>query len=174
MLENILNYLGGFGPVILFFSSVYLLWKKQNLLFYYTIGFFSNSLLNIILKGIIQHPRPLEDEKLFNLALKNVNKDIFKNGVPFDIFGMPSGHAQSALFSTVFIYLSLKQSYILLFYLVISVFTMAQRIYNNYHTLFQIIIGDIVGGLFAWFVFHLSQQKLKGRIREKRDDFGPI
>jgi hypothetical protein len=51
---------------------------------------------------------------------------------------------------------------------------MAQRIYNNYHTVFQIIVGDIVGALFAWFVFHLAQQKLKGRIREKRDDFGPI
>jgi membrane-associated phospholipid phosphatase len=174
MLENILNYLGGFGPIILFFYSLYLLWNKQNLLFYYTIGFFSNSLLNIILKGIIQQPRPLEDEKLFNLALKNVNKEIFKNGIPFDVFGMPSGHAQSALFSTVFIYLALKQTNILLFYLFISIFTITQRIYNNYHTIFQIIIGNIVGALFAWFVFHLAQQKLKGRIREKRDDFGPI
>jgi len=174
MLKNILNYLGEFGPIILFFYSLYLLWNKQNLLFYYTIGFFSNSLLNIILKGIIQQPRPLEDEKLFNLALKNVNKEIFKNGIPFDIFGMPSGHAQAALFSTVFIYLALKKTNILLFYLLISVFTMVQRIYNNYHTLFQIIIGDIVGALFAWVVFHLSQQKLKGRIREKRDDYGPI
>ena len=174
MLKNILNYLGEFGPIILFFYSLYLLWNKQNLLFYYTIGFFSNSLLNIILKGIIQQPRPLEDEKLFNLALKNVNKEIFKNGIPFDIFGMPSGHAQAALFSTVFIYLALKKTNILLFYLLISVFTMVQRIYNNYHTLFQIIIGDIVGALFAWVVFHFSQQKLKGRIREKRDDYGPI
>jgi membrane-associated phospholipid phosphatase len=174
MLEYMLNYLGGFGPIILFFSTIYLLWNKQNLLFYYTVGFFSNSLLNIILKGIIQQPRPLEDEKLFNLALKNANKDIFKNGIPFDVFGMPSGHAQAALFSTVFIYLALKKRNILLFYLLISAFTMVQRIYNNYHTLFQIIIGDIVGALFAWFVFHLSQQKLKGRIREKRDDYGPI
>jgi membrane-associated phospholipid phosphatase len=174
MLEYMLNYLGGFGPIILFFSTIYLLWNKQNLLFYYTVGFFSNSLLNIILKGIIQQPRPLEDEKLFNLALKNANKDIFKNGIPFDVFGMPSGHAQAALFSTVFIYLALKKTNILLFYLLISAFTMVQRIYNNYHTLFQIIIGDIVGALFAWFVFHLAQQKLKGRIREKRDDYGPI
>jgi membrane-associated phospholipid phosphatase len=174
MLEYMLNYLGGFGPIILFFSTIYLLWNKQNLLFYYTVGFFSNSLLNIILKGIIQQPRPLEDEKLFNLALKNANKDIFKNGIPFDVFGMPSGHAQAVLFSTVFIYLALKKTNILLFYLLISAFTMVQRIYNNYHTLFQIIIGDIVGALFAWFVFHLAQQKLKGRIREKRDDYGPI
>jgi membrane-associated phospholipid phosphatase len=174
MLEYILNYLGGYGPIILLFCSVYLLWNKQNLLFYYAVGFFSNSLLNIILKGIIQQPRPLEDEKLFNLALKNANKEIFKNGIPFDAFGMPSGHAQSALFSTVFIYLALKQTNILLFYLLISAFTMFQRIYNNYHTFFQVIVGDIVGALFAWFVFHLAQQKLKGRIREKRDDFGPI
>jgi membrane-associated phospholipid phosphatase len=174
MLETILNYLGGFGPIILFLYSVYLLWNKQNLLFYYTIGFFSNSLLNTILKGIIQQPRPLEDVNLFNLAIKNVNKDIFRNGLPFDLFGMPSGHAQSVLFSTVFIYLALKKQTILLFYLFVSGFTMFQRVYNNYHTILQIIVGNIIGALFAWFVFHLAQQKLKGRIREKHDDFGPI
>jgi membrane-associated phospholipid phosphatase len=106
--------------------------------------------------------------------MKNKERYINKHGMPYDVFGMPSGHAQAALFSTVFIYLSLKKTNILLFYLLISAFTMVQRIYNNYHTLFQIIIGDIVGALFAWFVFHLAQQKLKGRIREKRDDYGPI
>lgn len=174
MSETILNCLGGFGPIILFFCSLYLLWDKQNLFFYYNIGFFSNSLLNMILKGIIQQSRPLDDHKLFDLAIKNVKKEVFKNGIPFDIFGMPSGHAQSVLFSTVFIYLSLKKTNILLFYLLITIFTIVQRIYNNYHTLFQIIVGDIVGALFALFVFHLSQQKLKGRIREKSDNFAPI
>ena len=174
MFETILNYLGGFGPVILFFFSLYLLRKKQNLCFYYTVGFFMNSLLNMILKGIIQQPRPLENAKIFNLALKNANKDVFKNGIPFDSFGMPSGHAQSVVFSTVFIYLSLKNTNILLVYLLVSVCAMVQRIYNNYHTVLQVAVGDMIGILFSFVVFHFAQQKMKGKIREKSDDFGPI
>ena len=174
MLHPILNNLGGFGPFILFFYSLYLLWEKPTLRFYYIIGYFSNSVINILLKGIIQQPRPLDDEKLFNLAIKNAPKDVFKNGIPFNIFGMPSGHAQSTFFSTVFIYLSLKQKNILLVYLVVSILTAVQRFCNNYHSLLQIIVGDIIGALYALCIYHLAQQKLKGRLREKPDDFGPI
>jgi len=174
MLETLLNWIGGFGPIILFFFSIYLLWQKHNLFFYYVVGFFTNSFLNIVLKGIIQQPRPSENENMFNLALKNANKSVFKDGIPFDAFGMPSGHAQSAFFSTVFIYLALKQNNILLFYSLLSFITIFQRLYNNYHTIIQLLVGTLVGGGFAWFMFHLAQQKLKGRIREKHDDFGPI
>ena len=174
MLYTIFNYLGEFAPIILFLSSLYLLLDKDNLFFYYIFGIFTNILLNLILKGIIQQPRPLDDEKLFNLALRNANKDVFKDGIPFNVFGMPSGHAQSVLFSTVFIYLALKYKKILLFYLSISIFTMIQRIYNNYHSISQIIVGDIVGALFACFIFYIVQQKLKGKLREKPDDFGPF
>ena len=174
MLEALLNYLGGFGPIILFFFSIYLLWQKHNLFFYYVVGFFTNSFLNIVLKGIIQQPRPLENEKMFNLALKNANKSVFKDGIPFDAFGMPSGHAQSSIFSTIYIYLALKKTHILIFYSLLSSITIFQRFYNKYHTIFQLLVGSFVGGFFAWFIYHLSQQKLTGRIREKRDDFGPI
>lgn len=174
MLETIFNLLGGGGPIILFIYSIYLLWVKRNLLFYYIIGFFTNSILNILLKGIIQEPRPSENAKLFNLAISNAKKNVFKNGIPFDVFGMPSGHAQSVLFSTCFIYIALKNQNVLVFYLLVSIITIFQRVYNNHHTFFQIIVGCIIGGLFALGVFHLAQQNLKGRIREKRDDFGPI
>ena len=174
MLYIILNYLGEFVPVILFLSSLYLLLDKDNLFFYYIFGIFTNSLLNLILKGIIQQPRPLDNEKLFNLALKNANKEVFKDGIPFNVFGMPSGHAQSAVFSTVFIYLALKNKNILFVYLALSIFTMVQRIYNNYHSFSQIIVGDVIGALVACFIFNIAQQKLKGKIREKPDDFGPF
>lgn len=174
MLVTILDYIGINAPFILFFLSVYLLFNKNNLLFYYIIGFFINIILNIVLKGIIKQPRPLDDEKIFNLAIKNNNKDIFKDGIPFDVFGMPSGHTQSVLFSTIYIYLALKKMNVLLFYILISFITMFQRIYNNYHSITQVLVGDIVGALFAFFIFYISQQKIKGIIRVKRDDFGPI
>jgi len=174
MLDTLFNLLGNFAPLILLFVSFFLLWNKPNLFFYYTVGVFCNAILNIIIKGLIQQPRPTEDSKLFYLALTHGKRFIFKDYVPFDIFGMPSGHVQSVFFSTVFVYLSLQKTSILYFYLAISFISMIQRVVYNYHTILQVIVGSIVGGLFGYYDFYLAQQKLKGKIREKHDDFAPI
>jgi len=175
MLNIFFENVGKMGPIILLISSSYLLWNKSNLLFYYIIGLFCNSILNLVLKGIIQQPRPCEDLTLFNLAIKNGRRFVFKDGVvPHDIFGMPSGHAESCVFSTIYIYLSLKNIKIAGFYLIISGLTMTQRVVYNQHTVLQVIVGAIIGALFGYFVFYLAQQKLKGKIREKCDDFAPI
>ena len=165
---------GGYVPLILLFYSFFLLWDKGNLLFYYTVGIFINSILNIILKGIIQQPRPSDDPKLFHLALKHGKQHIFKDYIPYNVFGMPSGHAQSSLFSTVFVYLSLGKINILWMYLLVSFITMCQRVVYKYHTLLQVVVGAIVGGLLGYYVFHLAEQKIKGKIREKPDDNAPI
>lgn len=174
MFMNLFNEIGGYGPIILNFLSIHLLWNKHNLLFYYIIGIFFNSILNLVLKGIFQQPRPSEEYDKFKLALKNGKRFIFKNGVPFDIFGMPSGHAQSALYSTVFIYLALRKTNILYFYLLFSLLIITQRVVYNHHTIFQVIVGAFIGALFGYFVFSLVEKKIKNRIREKPDDFGPI
>ena len=71
IIYKLLNETGRYGPIILFFYSIYLLRSKANLFFYYTIGIFMNSILNLILKGIFKQPRPSEDPKQFNLALQN-------------------------------------------------------------------------------------------------------
>lgn len=174
MLDKIFYYIGGFGPFILLFYSLFLLWNKHNLFFYYCIGYFINAILNLVIKGILQQPRPSEDPKLFNLALKHGKRFIFKDYIPHDIFGMPSGHTQACFFSTIFIYLSLHNTKILYIYLLITCITMVQRVAYDYHTVFQVFVGAIVGILFAYFMFYLAQQKMKGKIREKPDDFGPI
>lgn len=174
ILINLFNEIGTFGPIILIFLSMYLLWNKHNLFFYYTIGVFLNAMLNLVIKGILQHPRPSDDPIMFNLALTNGKRFIFKNGMPHDIFGMPSGHSQSSIFSTIFIYFSLRNINILIFYLFISLITMAQRIIYNYHTFLQVIVGSIVGAGFGYFAYYLAKEKMKGHITEKNDDFGPI
>ena len=138
------------------------------------VGVFSNAVLNLVLKGLIQHPRPSEDIKQFNLALSHGKRFLFKDGMPHDIFGMPSGHSQSALFSTVYIYMSLRKTNILYVYLFISFLTIVQRVAYNYHTVLQVIVGAIVGGSFGYFVYYLAREKIKGHITEKKDDFGPI
>jgi membrane-associated phospholipid phosphatase len=174
MISELFNQFGNYGPIILGFLSLYLLWDKHNLYFYYSIGLFVNAILNLVLKGIIKQPRPSEDLKQFNLALSHGKRFLFKDGVPHDMFGMPSGHSESSLFSTTFIYLSLRKKNILYTYLFVSILTMAQRVAYNHHTIMQVIVGAIVGASFGYFVFFLARDKIKGRITEKLDDFGPI
>jgi membrane-associated phospholipid phosphatase len=167
------NYIGEHGPIILIITTIFLLKNKDNLLFYYLIGIFINTILNLILKIILKQPRPDEDPKKFDIALKHF-KHTFKDGIPFNIFGMPSGHSQNVLFSTIFIYLSLHNRKVLYFYLAISLFTLCQRITSKSHTISQIIVGSFVGTLVAYFMYQMAQNKLKGKIRERKDDNGPI
>lgn len=174
MTANFIYELGEYGPIILIIISYYLLWDKSNLFFYYNVGLLSNSIFNLILKGIIQQPRPLYDSKKMMLVKTHAKNYYFQNGIPFDMFGMPSGHAQAAFYSVVFIYLALKQTNVMYFYLPLALLTCYQRVAKNYHTVNQIIIGSIVGGSYAYFVYWLSKEKIKGIIREKPDDNGPV
>jgi membrane-associated phospholipid phosphatase len=171
---SILYEFGAYGPVILILLSWYLLWDNNNLFFYYTVGIFANSILNLILKGIIQEPRPMFDDKKVRL-LKTHGKDYFyQNGIPFDIFGMPSGHSQTSFFSTIFIYLALKQIKLLYIYIPLTLLTCYQRVKFDYHSISQVIVGGIVGSAFGNFVYKLAREKIKNRIRAKPDDNGPV
>jgi membrane-associated phospholipid phosphatase len=138
------------------------------------LGIFVNTILNLILKAIIQQPRPTEDITKFNLALTHGKRFLFKDGIPFDIFGMPSGHAQSAFFSTIFIYLSLRQEKLFYFYALFSLLIISQRVTFNYHTILQVLVGAVIGSMFSYFVYYLAREKIKGHITEKKDDNGPI
>jgi len=173
--SSLLSKIGKYSPGILIVISVYLLWNKGNLCFYYLIGFFINMVLNLVLKGIFQHPRPSEDLEKFNAMVKQGKRFIFKdNGIPYDIFGMPSGHVQSCMFSTIFVFLSLKKPNIFILYLFITAITVYQRVKYNHHTLGQTFVGGICGFIIGYIIFVLAKQSLKGVIREKPDDFGPI
>ena len=171
---NLLNEVGENGPIILSVLSVYLLWDHNNLLFFYLIGLFCDFILNLVLKGIIQQPRPCFNSREVQLALKNNKRFVYKNGVLFDLFGMPSGHTEWALYSTIFVYLALRKTNWLYVYLLISAITMTQRVVFNYHTIAQILVGAPVGALLGYLIYKLAESKLKGTIREKPDDYGPI
>ena len=173
-LSIFLNYSGIYGPLILFLFSVFLLWKKSNYLTYYVYGSILNALLTLILKGIFKQPRPSEDPKLFNLAIKESKRFKFVDGYPHDIFGMPSGHSSSVLYSTMFIFWVFKNNMFLFIYLLFSMNTMIQRINSNSHTLTQVIAGAFVGSIFSYFMYYMARQKIMGNLILKMDDDGPI
>jgi len=173
-LSVFLDYLGVYGPSILFLFSVFLLWNKTNYLTYYVYGFILNALLTLILKGIIKQPRPSEDQNLFNLAIKEPKRFKFVSGYPYDVFGMPSGHSSSVLYSTIFIFLVFKNNRFLFIYLLFSINTMIQRINSNSHTLIQVIAGAFVGSIFSYLIYYMARQKIMGNLILKMDDDGPI
>ena len=144
--------------------------KKNNFQFYYILFCFFNSILNIILKRFFQQPRPSIDEKLFFIILKKNDSFVRRDGYPYDIFGMPSGHSQSVIYSTVFNFLVFRNFFIILPFLLISLITMIQRIVYNHHTLFQVIIGSFIGIIVAYIAFYFAKTKILGKINLKKDD----
>jgi len=171
---NIYDEFGSYGDIIIKSLSLYLLWDKGNLFFYYIVGIIIDSILNTLLKGIIQQPRPSFNSKDFNLALKNNKRFLYKDGLPYDFFGMPSGHASSVIFSTVFIYLALRKTKWLYVYLIISAIIISQRVVFQHHSISQVIVGAFVGAFLAYFIYQFAEKKMKGKIREKPDDNGPL
>lgn len=166
--------IGQFGPLILLIISILLLWKKSNLLFYYILFLFINFFLNLILKGILQYPRPSIDSKTFDLMLKNKTRFMYKHGIPYDIYGMPSGHSQFVTLSTIFIYMALRDVKITFFYLIISLITISERVIDNHHTIMQVIVGSGLGLVLGYIAFIMSVKNLEGKKTIKKDDFGPI
>ncbi len=171
--KDIFNNVGEAGPMLLLLWSIILLWNKSYNFYYYCFGFVKDAILNSLLKTIIQQPRPDIDEATFKLALKHGNRLIYKNGLPYGVFGMPSGHSESCLFSTTFVFLVLRDYKILCAYLVLSILTMCQRVYYKHHTIYQVLAGATVGATLGYGIYYLSQQAIKGFIKEKPDDNAP-
>jgi membrane-associated phospholipid phosphatase len=172
LFKETFNFIGNYSFIGLFFLSIFILWNKITLEYYYLVGFFLNALLNIVMKGIIQQPRPsqietLEKKNLYNSVVNHNRENIFKDGIPFNLFGMPSGHAQIVCYSSVFIYFATNNIKIFYIYLFFSLITCFQRFIFNYHTIFQIVVGIITGTLFGFFIYSFAREKIKGPIVEK-------
>lgn len=176
VLEKSFYRVGSYGPILLIIPSLLLLRSKEVYFNYYVLASFLNILLNNFLKGLIQEPRPSVDKKTFDLALKHMKSTNYRNAFSHDVFGMPSGHTQSVIFSTAFVFLVLKhESWMtFFFYVFISIITMVQRIQYKFHTVNQVIAGGFVGILFAYLVYYLASQKSKGILKEKEDENAPM
>jgi membrane-associated phospholipid phosphatase len=167
-MNNFINTVGFFGPFILFLTSSWILRKKNIYFFTYIFGFLLSVVINYILKITIKQPRPSENQDLFNILITN------GKNIEFEKYGMPSGHAQSVFYSTIYIYLITKDIKILMFYLLISLITIFQRIINKRHTIFQVIIGLLIGVFLGYLLHYVGENKIKGVLKLKLDDNGPI
>jgi|LauGreSuBDMM15SN_2_FD.fasta_scaffold06010_3 membrane-associated phospholipid phosphatase len=164
-IEKIIHYIGWAGPNILIILTIFILLNKKYLLMSFIVGYGFNLILNLLLKGIVKQPRPKEDIKLVNLAINSGRR------MGFDIYGMPSGHAQLVFYCTIFIYLVTKKNNITLFYLFISFITLYQRVLYKNHTISQVVVGSFVGSLMGYVVYHYAEHLIKGYLKPKKEDY---
>lgn len=174
LIENVFFTICNNGIYILFLTTLYLLWSKQTLLRVYIIGFVLNLILNKILKIIIKQPRPSEDPKLFNVVLNHSKDLVLKRYLHYDIYGMPSGHAQESFYSTIFIYLTLQNSFVFGIYLLFSLLICFQRIYFRFHSLPQVFVGAVIGSVVSYVAFRVAQQTIKGKLMPRKEDDAPV
>ena len=169
ILDNILFVVGEYSYLIIIITTLALLYNKPTLYYYYIIGVIVNSILNINLKLLIREPRPLPLKKA-NVNSNANNNVEFEKLTNFHIYGMPSGHSQFVFFSTMYVWLACKNIKTTLFYLCVSLITLYQRVKYNMHTIFQVIVGSIIGSLMGALTFMLFKKKIVGGLNFKPDD----
>jgi membrane-associated phospholipid phosphatase len=153
MYANIFESVGDNGPYIMILASFGLLFSKPRMLFYFVVGVCLSFILNNILKGVIKQPRPEFNTKAVSIALQT---NAMRYVLGYDLYGMPSGHAQTSFFITTFLYLVTRHVWIAFSFLLLSLIVMCQRVVYNEHTILQVLLGAIVGILFGFFVYHIG------------------
>jgi membrane-associated phospholipid phosphatase len=164
MLYYTINAIGAFGPQISVVLSLLFLRHKPLLALVYITGFLLNTLLAYILKGLFQQPRPTDETTSFNL------EQIYRKKTGFDRFGMPSGHSQSTLYSTAFLYFALKDGNVNILMIVLSLITLYQRLESRHHTPSQVVVGAFIGVLVGYSFFTYGEKQVKGLLKNKKDD----
>jgi len=167
-IEKTVDYIGYLGPFILLIATVLLLKSKSVLLTYYIIGYVLNIGVNIILKSLIQQPRPSEDLHVFNASIAQGKR------IGFDVYGMPSGHAQNVFYSAGFIFFALGNPIITAIYLAIAINTAYQRVKYKNHTILQVMFGGVIGTVVGLTLYFFSSKKITGLLKYKKDDNAPL
>jgi membrane-associated phospholipid phosphatase len=171
---SVIDIFGTMGPAISAIISISILKNKTNYLVYYLFGLLSDNILNILLKGVFKQFRPdlnkyIDPDEL-KIALHNKRRFIYVDGIPFDIYGMPSGHVQSCFYTMTFLFFTNKSYKQFILFLFISLITAYQRIEKKYHDLFQVVIGAFVGICTGYLFYYLSSRHIMGSLKVKPDD----
>jgi membrane-associated phospholipid phosphatase len=168
MIEQIIDFIGFNGPVILFVASIIYLYVKNSYFTIYVIGFMFSGLINYILKGVFKQHRPIDDKHIFNL------EKMYRSVLTFENYGMPSGHTQSVFYTTTFTYLALENHVLLVCSIFISLLTIYQRVQSKQHFLFQTIVGAIIGSILGFAFYKYAKNQLQGPLKPKEEEYAPL
>lgn len=143
-IEIILDTLGFYGPIIIAFMVVFVLWSRPKYLFLYIAFLFLNNEFNKILKLLFREKRP--DNPIFFSEIEK-----YKGA---QVFGMPSGHAASVGYSLAYLYILTGATYWVYTIGFIAALTCIQRWKYRRHTAEQIVIGLFFGMCVAYTLLY--------------------
>lgn len=167
-MNYILDFIGYIAPIIMALLSYYLLLGKTIYITYFWSGLVINNIINIILKLLIKEPRPNNEFKAIELAVKH-GKPVY-----FDKFGMPSAHLQNSLYILAYTLFVIGMNNWFILYIILAVICAYQRYMSRSHTLLQLAIGSVIGFIVAFITYFVANKRVKGQIKPKEDDNGPL
>lgn len=129
---------GKYGPGFMVIIAVWQLYYLPKYLIWFFVFLWINESIIIFAKKIIQQPRPGQ----------SVLQD--SQNAEYGYYGMPSGHAQHALFIMSFVWLVNPSWVVLCIYVIITGITILQRYTAKLHTLEQLFVGGIFGSVVAY------------------------
>ena len=139
-----LDLIGYFGPFLLAIYSIFHLWDQIGYLYGYMLFFIVNSTMNKIMKLLLKQPRPDDGINMPN-----------ETHMYADIYGMPSGHAQSTTYSLAYLYNVKKTNITLLIGAISYILTGFQRWNYKKHTIPQLIIGGAIGLISGFYSYKI-------------------
>jgi hypothetical protein len=134
-----IELIGFIGPLLVACMAIYGLWGSHKYLLTYVCFFLVNMIVNKWIKLWVRHPRPTGG--------KSILGEVYTGA---DEYGMPSAHAQSVFYSTIFLYLAKGDIAWLLSGLGIGLLTIYQRWLYRRHTIAQLFVGVLCGCIVAY------------------------
>ena len=146
----LLDYIGFFGPLILFCVSIWKLSVRIPFLYGYLGLFLASTIINKALKMLFKEPRPEGSRTIIGEPYQGA-----------DEYGMPSGHAQSVCFSATYLYLVTKNAVWLALELCVVGLTMIQRWKYKNHSAMQLAVGASVGIFGGYYGYQMMNRWTK-------------
>ena len=166
-IRTIFELIGFSAPGLMIMISIILFRNKRKYMSYLIFGYILCVILNILLKYIFKEPRPTNDWQLLQLGITH------SKHFSFDIYGMPSGNAQSCGFLLVFTALVLNDPFITGIYAVLTLITMYQKYLYENHSIKQVVVGLVIGLVFGYLFYQIATNNIIGNIKRRPDDDGP-
>ncbi len=145
-MKSIVDMIGFFGPILLFFTTCIRLFYTPRYLWTYLLVFSTSAGLNHRLKDWIREKRPDGGVSIIGEDYTNHHH-----------YGMPSSHAQSVFSTLTYSFLALRSVGWLLFDLSIAALTLIQRFSYRQHSLKQLFVGSVIGAGFATLMYGILQ-----------------
>lgn len=154
---KLMDYIGFFGPFILFCISLWKLTTRVPFLYGYVGLFLGSTLINKLLKILFKEPRPDGSRTIVDEPYQGA-----------DAYGMPSGHAQSVCFSATYLYLTTKDLFWLALELCVVSLTVLQRWKYKNHSIEQLAVGSLVGTFLGYYGYQLMNTWIKESMSVKK------